>query len=198
MKKKLIILFVLLVNCSVSNTKLTPVERDFAINELNNSKGNLLDILNGLSEAQLNFKINKSSWSILQCTEHITILENEVFEILKESLELPSDPERRKDLKFTDKELIAHVHNRTEKTKTQKDFEPIGKYGNHKTTIAEFKTKREQHINYIKTTEDDLRNHFANFGSIDLYQVFLYMSSHTNRHIEQIKEIKNDKNFPKN
>lgn len=124
MKKNLMILFVLLVNCSVSNNKLTPVERDFAINELNNSKGNLLDILDGLSEAQLNFKINESSWSILQCTEHITILENEVFEILKESLELPSDPERRKDLKFTDKELIAHVHNRAEKQKPKKILNP--------------------------------------------------------------------------
>ncbi|MBL4604232.1 MAG: DinB family protein [Flavobacteriaceae bacterium] len=199
MKKILIPILLICIQCSsVSDTEITKKERDFAINELRSSKENLLSVINGLSEAQLNYKSSELEWSIAQCTEHITIFENQLFEILEESLELPASPERRKDLNFTDKELMAFVINRTEKQKTQEDLEPSGKYGNHSSTVDEFKEKREKHINYIKITKDDLRNHFTGFGSIDIYQIFLYTSSHTIRHIQQIKEIKNNANFPNN
>ena len=199
MKKILIPFLILFVQCSTtSDTELTNEERDFVINELRTSKENLLNAINGLSEAQLNYNSSETSWSIAQCTEHITIFENQVFEILEESLELPASPERRKDLRFTDKELIVFIKNRTKRQETQEDLEPSGKYGNHNSTIKEFKEKREKHIKYMKTTKDDLRNHFANFGALDTYQIILYMSAHTERHIEQIKEIKNNTNFPNN
>ncbi len=199
MRKILIPFLVLFIQCSTtSKNELTKEERDFAINELNSSRDNLLSAIEGLNEAQLNYKDSETSWSIVQCAEHITIFENQVFEILEESLELPANPERREGVEYTDKELMARIIDRTDKTKTQEDLEPSGKYGNHDSTVKEFIEKREKHINYIKTTKDDLRNHFANFGSIDAYQVILYMSSHTNRHIQQIKEIKNNANSPNN
>lgn len=199
MKIIIIPLLVLFIQCSTtSNTELSAEERNFAINELNSSKDNLLNVIDGLSEAQLNYKSNESSWSIAQCAEHITIFENQVFEILEESLELPANPERREGLKNTDNELMALIIDRTNnKAETQEDLEPNGKYGNHNSTIIEFGDKRKKHMNYIKTTKDDLRNHFTGFGTIDAYQVFLYMSAHTERHTLQIKEIKNNTNFPK-
>ena len=199
MRKILIPFLVLFIQCtSTSDTQLSVEERDFAINELNSSKDSLLRIMKGLNETQLTYKSSESSWSIGQCIEHITIFENQVFEILEESLELPANPERREGVKNTDKELIARILDRTEKAITQEDLEPNGTYGNHNSTIKEFKVKRKKHINYIKTTKDDLRNHYTAFGTIDTYQLFLYMSAHTDRHIEQIKEIINSTNFPKN
>lgn len=200
MKKVLIPILILFVQCSTdSDTQLTQEERDFAMNELRSSRDHLLRTIDGLSEAQLNYKSNVSSWSIAQCAEHITLFENQVFEMLEESLELPASPERRKDVKNTDEELMAIIIDRTSnKAKTQEDLEPNGNYGNHNSTIIEFEAKRKKHINYIKTTKDDLRNHFTGFGTIDTYQIFLYMSAHTERHILQIKEIKNNANFPKN
>ncbi|WP_421765394.1 DinB family protein [Ekhidna sp.] len=190
---------ILFAQCSTtSGTELTKEERDFAINELVSSRDSLLNTINGLSEEQLNFKSNESSWSIAQCMEHITLFENVMFDVLEESLKLPADPERRKDLRFTDSELMAHVSDRTSSTKTTEEFEPTGKYGNHSLTVIEFKDKREKHIEYIRTTTDDLRNHFVNFGSADAYQLLLYMSSHSERHLQQIKQILNNKDFPNN
>ncbi|SNY99438.1 DinB family protein [Flagellimonas pacifica] len=197
--RKILIPFMLLIfiQCS-SDTKLSKKERDFAIGELNKSKDNLLSTIDSLSIEQLNFKINETSWSVAECTEHVTIFVDKVFEILEESLELPSNPERRKDVKFSDKELIAFVQDRANKTKTEEDFEPNNTFGSHTKTVNTYKVKLEKHIDYLKKTKDDLRNHYVNFGTIDTYQLFLYMAAHTNRHIEQIKEIKNDINFPKN
>lgn len=189
---------IIFIQCVDDTTELLKKERDFAIEQLNTSKSNLLNAISNLSEVQLNFKNDEASWSIAECIEHITIFVNEVFEILEESLELPANPERRKDVKFSDTELITFIQDRTNKNKTNEEFLPHKKYGNHTNTIKTYTQKLEKHINYLKTTKDDLRNHYVNFGTVDAYQIFLYMAAHTNRHIAQIKEIKNNTNFPKN
>jgi hypothetical protein len=199
MRKKIIPLILLLfAQCLNDNPELSKRERSFAITELNKSRNNLLSAIEGLSDMQLNFKSNEDSWSISECTEHLTIFGNEVFEILNESLELPANPERRKDVKFSDEELIVFVQDRTHKAKTEEGFEPNNLYANHTTIVNTYKKQLDKHIRYLETTKDDLRNHYVNFGTIDTYQIFLYMAAHTNRHIEQIKEIKNNTNFPKN
>jgi len=197
MKKVFIpILMLAMLSFTTSDTELTKSERSFAINELTNSRDHLLNTLDGLSKEQLNYKSSELSWSIAESTEHIALFENEVFIILEESLELPASPQRRKDLRFTDKEVLEKIPNRTKKAKTQEELEPNGNYGSHNLTVKEFKTKRKKHINYIKTTNDDLRNHFVGFGTMDAYQIILYMSAHTERHILQIKEVMTNKDFP--
>lgn len=199
MRKILILfLFLLCIQCSQNKTVLTEQERNFAITELDNSKNSLQQVLKGLSDTQLYFKNDKTSWSIAECVEHLTLFSSELFDILDESLELPSNPERRKDVKFSDDELIAFVQDRTNKNKTEEDFEPKSTYKNHAATINAYLENLEKHVNYLKSTKDDLRNHYVSFGTVDAYQIFLYMAAHTNRHIKQIKEIKNTINFPKN
>lgn len=193
-----LLILLLFIQCTDDTTQLSKKERDFAITQLNNSRDNLLSTVNGLSEAQLNFKSDTTSWSIAECTEHITIFVDGVSEILEESLELPANPERRKDVKFSDEELIALVQDRSNKTKTEEEYQPHKTYGNSIATLDIFNQKLDQHIKYLKTTRDDLRNHYANFGTVDTYQIFLYMGAHTSRHIAQINEIKNHVNFPKN
>lgn len=191
-------MFLLCIQCTQNKTVLTEQERSFAITELDNSKDSLLQSLKGLNDAQLYFKSDENSWSIAQCVEHLTLFSTELFEILDESLELPSNPERRKDVKFSDKELITYIQDRSSKATTEEDFTPKNTYENHAATLNVYLDNLDKHVNYLKNTKDDLRNHYVNFGTIDTYQIFLYMAAHTLRHIEQIKEIKNNSNFPKN
>jgi hypothetical protein len=59
--------------------------------------------------------------------------------------------------------------------------------------------KRQATIEYIKTTQNDLRNHFWKHpatGVVDLYQTLILMSAHLERHTAQIEEIKSAKRFP--
>jgi len=48
-----------------------------------------------------------------------------------------------------------------------------------------------------KESQDDLRARQYLTASQDLYQWFLMISSHSQRHIMQIREVKAHKNFPK-
>ena len=54
-----------------------------------------------------------------------------------------------------------------------------------------------QLIEYVKTTKDDLRGHIVKRQSCDAYQWALLISTHEQRHILQIREIKSDVGFPK-
>jgi len=68
--------------------------------------------------------------------------------------------------------------------------------------LKEFLAKREPNTQYVNTTADDLRNHFFTFpvealGTVDSYQLFLFMAGHTKRHTLQIEEVKSNPAFPK-
>jgi hypothetical protein len=49
---------------------------------------------------------------------------------------------------------------------------------------------------YAKATGDDLRSRKLLEGNMDVYQWFLMISTHSQRHILQIREIKAHPNYP--
>ena len=200
MKKIIIpILALAIVSFTVIDDKLTDAERLVAMTELTTTHDRLLKTIDGLSAEQLNFKASPESWSVAENTEHLAISETNIFGMLKKSLKSPADPSKRADVKMTDEQILAMIADRTNKVKTSKPFEPTGKYGSHSAAVKEFKTTRVNHIKYIATTKDDLRNHYSELpvGTVDAYQVLLFMSAHTERHILQIEEVIANANFPK-
>ena len=66
-------------------------------------------------------------------------------------------------------------------------------------SVDQFKAKRKESIKFVKSTDQDLRNHYYEFpfGLVDTYQVMLFMAGHSIRHTEQIKEIMTQESFPK-
>ena len=200
MKKVLLpLLMLVMVSFSISDVKLTNAERKKAITEMKNTSKHLVTTIKGLSEAQLNFKSSPDSWSIAECTEHIAISENNIFGMLEGALKTAADASKRADVKMTDEQILAMIVDRSNKVKTMEAFEPTGKFGNQEATLKAFLEKRKANIKFVKTTEEDLRNRYQQlpFGTIDAYQILLFMSAHTERHILQIEEVKANANFPK-
>lgn len=181
-----------------AETTLTDAERKYALNLLAETRGNLLKKVKGLSVEQLNFKADPTRWSIAECVEHIAISESNIFGFAQMGLKEPADPSKRSEIKVTDDGIINMIADRTNRVKTQEAFEPTGKFGSFDATLSEFKTKRDSNINYIKTTSDDLRNHYNDFpfGKIDTYQTILFMAAHSKRHTDQIEEVMKNPNFP--
>ncbi len=192
------ILALFLISFGIITTGISEEDRIMTETELTRTQDYLIMTLEGLNEAQLNFKPNAESWSIAECVEHLAISEEMFASMLEEALKTPADPTKRSSVQMSDEDLIQMITNREEKVKTSKAFEPTGKYGSHTETLESFIEKREQHIEYIKSTEDDLRNHYSQlpFATIDGLQIFLFMSGHTERHIFQMEEIMTHENFP--
>lgn len=199
--KKLFIPLVLLAftGFKAPVSPLTEQERKAAIAQLTETKEFLEKSIKGLSTEQLNFKSSPESWSVAECVEHIAISESMIFGMAEGGLKTPADASKRADVKMSDEQIFGMISDRSGKVKTSEAFVPTGKFGSYDGSVTEFLAKRDSHINYIKTTQDDLRNHYATlaFGLIDAYQVVVFMAGHTKRHTLQIEEVKANANFPK-
>ncbi|HZJ20069.1 MAG TPA: DinB family protein [Pricia sp.] len=199
MKKVLvpIVAFVLL-GFGISNPGITEAEREMAITEMTKTQNHLYQAVAGLSDTQLNFKSASDSWSIAECIEHIALSEQNLSGMLQGALKTPADPSKRDSVKMADAQLLGAITDRSIKVKTQEAFEPTGKFGSTKAAVDAFTKKREEHIDYLKDTSDDLRNHYGQllFGTIDGLQILLFISAHTERHIKQIEEVMANPDFP--
>jgi len=190
----------LLFSFTISKNSLTEKERKTAIEFLQSTEDGVFNSVKGLSEAQLNFKAAPDRWSIEECVKHIAITEESLWKMTEENIKQAANPEKRADIKATDEQLIAGAEDRSRKVKTSPQLEPQSSpYKSLAEALESFKTNREKLIAYVKVTDDDLRNHVATlpFGSFDCYQMLLFMGAHSNRHTQQMEEVKADGNYPK-
>lgn len=182
---------------------LSQGDRDFALSSLHGTSKLFLDSIAGLSQAQLNFKPAPDRWSVAEIAEHIALSEDLIFGAVKNTLKQPADESKRlaaNEARKKDEGLLMGVVDRTAKYKAPEQLQPQHKFANVQAAADHFKQARNAHIDYIRTTEDDLRSHFSPHpaaGMLDAYDWVLLMSAHTERHTNQINEVKADPNFPK-
>jgi hypothetical protein len=156
--------------------------------------------MKGLSATQLTYKTSADRWSVQECVYHIALSEKTLWAMLETSMKAGPTPEKKKDVKMTDEEVIKRNEDRTNKRKTFSTLEPeAASFKSPDEAMNDFKAARTGHIKYIKATSEDLRNHFVQmpFGLIDCYQLALFISAHTSRHVQQLNEVKADPGFPK-
>lgn len=179
--------------------KYTQNDRETIVGYFTETQQKFEAAINGLSEAQLNFRPNENSWTVAQVAEHIVISETAIFTMiadgpLKAELNRNADAFRIRDIAVT-----LALTNRGQKFNAPPAVQPQQKLTTVDQLLAGFKTARSGNIRFLNTTEADLRNQFADnglIGMIDAYQWFLFLNGHTERHLSQIAEIMADKNYP--
>jgi hypothetical protein len=189
-----------LVSFTATDTPISKKDKKSALSYLKETRQRLIKNVKGLSDAQLNWKATDSSWSIANCIEHIAISEKNLFDWTMGSLKEPANPARRSEIKQTDEGIIKIITDRSFKAQAPEGFKPSGQFGNGQEALKVFIERRDNTVNYIKTTPDDLRNHFVAhpfLGTIDMYQMLMFMTGHTLRHTLQVEEIKANAGFPK-
>ena len=149
--------------------------------------------IKGLSEAQLRFRMKPDSWSITDVVEHLSIAEPQYWKQLTESMKQPPKTEK---LEATDAAILWYGIDRTNRTTTGDARVPTGKVSNVREPLDRFLKLRATMREYATTTTDDLRSRKLLEGNMDVYQWFLMISSHAQRHILQIREIKGDPKYP--
>ena len=185
---------------TINNSTLSNQERKFAVSQLKDTRTELLSTIKKLSAKQLNFKSSPDSWSIGECISHISLTEKMLWDKLELAMKQPANPEKRLELTFSDEDLLKSMEGRSANAAAPECLQP-GKDRMQQVAdaLATFKSVRAAHLKYVKTTTEDLRNHFIQLpiGWIDCYQAIIFMASHSNRHISQINEILANPRFPK-
>ncbi len=184
---------------TANDNSLSKMERKYAITLMKDTKEDAILSVKTLSDAQLNFKAAPDKWSAKECMYHIAVSEKLLWGMMENSMKAPANPEKRKEIKVTDEQFVKMIEDRTNKVKTQEPFEPKNTgYNSLDEALDDFKKNRMDHIKYLKSTTADLRNHVVQmpFGMIDCYQLCLMIGAHSNRHTQQINEVKASSGFP--
>ncbi|MFN0109875.1 MAG: DinB family protein [Blastocatellia bacterium] len=180
---------------------LTDAERKEAIKYLQQTRNNFLAEIKGLSEAQWKFKSAADRWSVAEVAEHIAVSEESLMSLVTERImKSPATPEKKEAAKGKDAQLRQRVMDRSTKVQAPETLKPTNRWATKADLAKAFNGSRDKTVNYIKTSQEDLRSHFGPhplLKDLDAYQWILLISSHSARHTDQIKEVKADPNFPK-
>lgn len=199
--KKTILFFAAMLFAVVSvSAQMTDEERKFAVKHLTDTQKDMMKVIKGLSDEQLNYKPDADSWSIAECVKHIALSEQNIWAgFVSAGLAQDPDPSKRSEVAMSDDQLMGIIESRAQKVKTQAPFEPEAKPEPLKDVLKEFKALRGEHIKFAKKSTDDLRNRYGQlpFGTIDVYQAIIFMSGHTKRHTDQMREVMASAGFPK-
>ncbi|HKM85376.1 MAG TPA: DinB family protein [Terriglobales bacterium] len=180
---------------------LSATERDAALNSLQATHDAFLKSIAGLSEKQWRFKPAPDRWSVAEVSEHIAVSESAIFGLIQSKfMTSPAAPEKRAEVAGKDEMVLKMVPDRSHKVQAPEFLKPTSRWATREELTKAFEDSRKATMDYVRTTNDDLRDHFGPhpvLGSLDAYQWILLISAHSERHTRQIEEVKADPNFPK-
>ena len=184
---------------ATGNGAMTDDERAFLVQQLEESKKNLLDSISGLSAAQWKFKPAPDVWSVAECAEHIILSEDLLSGFAQKALQNPAVPRLGSATPEADRKLVERVEDRSKKATAPAPLVPSGHFSTPEDAVRAFTEKRDRNIAYAKSTDDALRVHVTQSpaGSMDAYQFLLLMAAHSARHTAQIREVESNPNYPK-
>jgi uncharacterized damage-inducible protein DinB len=200
MKKLLILVAIISLVAFTVDPTISKNERKIATSFIKDSEKNVLRSLGNLSDEQLRYKSAPDKWSVQDCMMHIAASEKMLWGALDQTLKAAANPEKRAEIKMTDEDVMKKIEDRTNKVKTVAPLEPQNTGLNTtEEAVTSFKEYRSKLIDFIQHTNLDLRSHVVTlpFGSLDTYQMALFVAAHSNRHAAQMREVMADPNFPK-
>lgn len=172
---------------------LTEIERRRLIAHLEMTERWLVDEVVGLSAAQLAFRPSPASWTILEVVEHLVVVGPIYWRDLQEAMNAPAGG---RTSAMSDADVLWYGIDRTFREKAIPPEEPKRQLRDVRAGLESIRKAHGQLRNYIRTTKDDLRSHIVARQGCDAYQWALLISTHEQRHVLQIREIKATSGFP--
>jgi hypothetical protein len=174
---------------------LTDGDRQRLLEHLRMTEGWVASEVEGLTSSQLRYRMTPESWTIMDVVEHLAVAEPQYWQQVQKSLGRP--PVQGYRPKATDADILWYGVDRSRRQKTGEARVPSGKYSDVKESLAAFRVLRATMLEYAQATSDDLRGRALVDGDMDVYQWLLMISTHAQRHVLQIREIKTSPGYPR-
>ena len=177
-----------------SAAPLSPLERQHLVAHLEMTAAWLADEIAGLTPAQADFRPDPDAWSIAQVVEHVVLVAPLYWLDLQAALQRPN---RKGTSAMSDADVLWYGIDRTRREQAIPGERTAGEVRDVRVALEAYRKHHDRLVQYIRTTEDDLRAHIVQRQACDAYQWALLISTHEQRHILQIREIKANPRFPK-
>ena len=182
---------------TLNNSSLSQKERKQAINLIKSSRKEVLNSMDGLSPRQIKYKPSPKEPSIGELIMTLALKEKKISEQIKTLMDQPANSEKRLSIALTDEQLLANDNYTLCKTEMVANTKILWKGSAE--ALKKFAALQNEHIKYLRTSTEDLRNHVVktSAGWIDCYQYYLLMADQNSYFAEKINKIKSLPRFPK-
>lgn len=167
---------------------MAPQEKTEIVQHLERSREEFLAALEGITEAQAKVRPDPERWSVLECLEHVTFVEDRFYGWLEKAAKQDSPHrDREKELK-----LMAMVPDRSARAKSPEAALPTGRWTLQE-AIDEFNARRTRSIRFAEDHCNDLyflATEHPRFGPVNGVELLIISAGHARRHAEQIRETR--------
>ena len=197
--RKLTLVLAIAAIVPLTAAPISQADRDALIKDLERSRTIFLDAIADVkTEAQWNYKPAPDRWSVAECAAHIIAAEQYFRDNIAAALKTPALPAAQQST-AGDAVIAKMVRDRSSKFQAPAELEPKGKVVPKAQAIKDFEATRAQTLQYVRTTQDPLREHGSGKPPqvTTAYQLVLMLSGHTERHTAQLLEVKASAGYPK-
>jgi hypothetical protein len=173
---------------------MTSREREHLVAHLEMTQAWLTDEVSSLSAAQLNYRPAPDRWTVAEVVQHLVVAEPNYWKLLHDALK---QPPKKLNESATDADVLWYGIDRTRHEKTSQDQNPKDQNIDAAEALKKFLAMHAQLLAMARSSKEDLRGHAVPEWGVDAYQCLLEISTHEQRHILQIREIKASARFPK-
>lgn len=169
-------------------------ERAALLQELAQSTSELETEIHGLTPAQATYRSGEARWSILECVEHIALTESGMFQLLTTRAMDGRAAKTGREHKFA-----RAILDRSRNIPAPDHVQPRGAHTTLDEAWSDFQRRRQQTIDYVAHTDHDLNERHTMHpvaGEISCRECLSLLMGHPNRHVGQIREIKQDPGYP--
>lgn len=155
-------------------------------------------MLDGLTPEQLAHQESPERWSIAGVAEHIVVVENMFRPMIEAAIASGENPAAAPDSGATDEAIVGGMADRTQTFEAPPEAQPTGRYTSVDQIMTDFHAARGETIALIENADVDLRQTYGEhpfLGTIDVVQWVLFVSSHADRHLAQVQQVKDDPGY---
>ena len=168
---------------------MTPETRTETIQLLEDSRNDFESAVSGISEAQAGQRPEPGRWSVLECAEHVALVEDRFLGRLRDAARLA---ETRID-KQKESDLLARVIDRSVRAQSPEAVQPANRFSTLARALDEFRAARARTIRFAQDSGQELYAlgvEHARFGAMNGAEFMRVAAGHVQRHAAQIREIR--------
>jgi DinB superfamily len=173
---------------------MTQVERERLVAHLEMTQAWITDEVSPLSSTQLNYRPAPDRWTVAEVVQHLVVAETNYWKLFQDAMK---QPPQKLPVQATDADVLWYGIDRTRHDTTSADENPKDQKIDAAQALKAFLAMHAQLLATARSTNEDLRGHAVPDWKVDAYQCLLEISTHEQRHILQIREIKASTGFPK-
>ena len=193
MRTSLIVAMVVVLRGVPASAQITDLERQRLVAHLEMTASWLEDELSALSAAQANFRPSANAWTILEVLDHLVVVGPIYWKDLQGATPVGSG---RAGM-MNDVDVLWYGIDRTNRETAIKTEIPSRKLRDVAAGMTDYRKHHARLLEYVRTTRDDLRRRLVERQNSDAYQWAMLISTHEQRHILQIREIKSHAKYPR-